>query len=68
MNLTYVENKELVDNSEKAVVKKVRPGSRSIKIEVPKDHLVSDRKPLISHTKYVIDADIKGCFDNISHS
>jgi hypothetical protein len=68
MNLTYEEKKELVANSEKAIVNKLKTGGRSIKVEVPKDLIVTDRKPTISHTKYLIDADIKGCFDNISHS
>lgn len=37
----------------------------SYKIEVPTELLIKDRKKI--YTKHVLDGDIKGCFDNISH-
>jgi hypothetical protein len=68
MQLTYEEKKDYLAKSEKAKVSKVRSGARSLKLEVPKDLLVPGRKRIISHTKYVLDADIKECLENISHS
>lgn len=50
-----------------AFIKKSRPGKRSVIVKIPKSLLIENRKKTISHTKYVIDGDIKGCFDNISH-
>ena len=43
-----------------------RPGKRSYKVMIPENLMVKNRVNIISHTKYVLDADIKGCFDNIN--
>jgi len=54
--------------SEKMVeVNSPRPGKRSHKVMIPENLMVKNRINIISHTKYVLDAHIKGCFDNISH-
>lgn len=56
-----------VSISEMAIIKKARPGKRSVNVKIPRPLLVENRPKTISHTWYVIDADIKGCFDNIDH-
>lgn len=48
-------------------MKKHRKANTSYKIQVPTKLLTPDRNKVFSLTKYVLDADIKGCFDNISH-
>lgn len=64
-----IKNKNLVmlKDEETTVVKSMRKANRSQIVEVPTQLLVADRTKIVSHTKYVLDADIKGCFDNISH-
>jgi hypothetical protein len=41
---------------------KHRPGNSSLKIAIPDSLIIPDRSKIISHTKYILDADIKGCF------
>jgi retron-type reverse transcriptase len=48
-------------------VNKLRYGNRSYKLKIPSSLIVPDRKRIINHTKYVLDADIQSCFDDISH-
>jgi retron-type reverse transcriptase len=55
------EKPEMVD------IKIARPGRQSVTNKVPKLLLNKRRKRIISHTKYVLDADIKDCFNNIDH-
>lgn len=57
----------LSSNPDMTTIKKSRPGKRSVSVDIPRSLLVENRQKTISHTRYVIDADIKGCFDNISH-
>jgi len=60
-------NLVMLKDEETTVVKSMRKANRSRIVEVPTQLLVADRTKIVSHTKYVLDADIKGCFDNISH-
>ena len=57
----------LCSNPDITTINKSRPGKRSVSVDIPRSLLVENRQKTISHTRYVIDADIKGCFDNISH-
>jgi retron-type reverse transcriptase len=59
--------KKYLQNVNTTTVSKPNYGKRSFKITVPTEFLSkkSNRKHYL--TKYILDADIKGCFDNISH-
>jgi len=59
------ENLVMHKDAETTLVKSMRKANR--RVEVPTQLLVADRKKIVSQTKYILDADIKGCFDNISH-
>jgi len=61
------ENLVMPKDAETTLVKSTRKANRSRVVEVPTQLLVADRKKIVSQTKYILDADIKGCFDNISH-
>lgn len=54
-------------DAEMVKIKFPRPGKRSIRKNIPKNLSCKKRKKIVSHIKYVLDADIKGCFENISH-
>jgi hypothetical protein len=60
--------KEGILSSEIKVVKrKVRAGNTSLVNKIPENFIISDNKRVVSLTKWVFDADIKGCFNNIDH-
>lgn len=48
-------------------IKSARPGNRSQRVTIPISSIIANRKKIISHPKYILDAEIKGCFDNIDH-
>jgi len=56
------------EDPETVTISRSRPGRRSLRQRIPKALVGSKRKRIISHTKHVLDADIKGCFDNIDHN
>lgn len=52
-------------DAETTLVKSMRKANR--RVEVPTQLLVADRKKNDSQSKYILDAENKGWFDNISH-
>lgn len=54
---------DIDDNPAMDGVRRVKPGKKS----VPKGSPSKKTDKMISHTKYVLDADIQSCFDNIDH-
>lgn len=48
-------------------VKIAVPGRKSISNEIPRALISEKREKTINHTKYILDADIEGCFNNIDH-
>ena len=48
-------------------VKSTRPGKKSVSNKIPKLLISKKRGRVISNTKYVLDADIENCFNNIDH-
>lgn len=63
-----VSKKDAIPSSVMVEAKYSRPGKRSRKVKIPINLISESKKNIISHTKYVLDTDIKGCFDNISHN
>jgi putative transposon-encoded protein len=61
------ENLVMSKDAETTLVKSMRKANRSRVVEVPTQLLVANRKKMVNQTNYILDADIKGCFDNISH-
>lgn len=61
------EQMDIGENLEMAKVKRARPGKKSVSNQLPKLLRSKRRDKIISHTKYVLDADIENCFNNIDH-
>lgn len=57
----------LEEKPETEKVKIVVSGEESISNEIPLALLSKTRRKTINRTKYILDADIEGCFDNIDH-
>lgn len=51
----------------KGKIKIIVLGRKSISNEIPLELLSKTRRKTINHTKYILDADIEGCFNNIDH-
>jgi hypothetical protein len=62
-----ISHTDIIASDHMVKVHSPRSGKRSRKVMIPDNLIVKNRVNLISHTKYVLDADIKECFDNISH-
>jgi retron-type reverse transcriptase len=60
--------KEYLKTVESVTIPKSRYGNSSIKQTIPVEFMTQKGKKQHHLTKYVLDADIKGCFDNISHN
>lgn len=58
---------DLEGKLETVTVKITVPGRKSISNEIPRARISEKRKKTINHTKYILDADIEGCFNNIDH-
>lgn len=59
---------ELGENYETIAVKIAVPGKKSISNEIPLALISKPREKTINHIKYILDADIEGCFNNIDHN
>lgn len=62
------QNQPIDPDSEVVTVLKPRPGKRSFKQRIPKTLIADTQRNTINHTKYILEGDIEGCFDNIDHN
>jgi len=60
-------NAQVSSDTEMVKIKSPRPRKRSIRKNILKTLVSKKRKKIMSHTKYVLNANIKSCFENINH-
>jgi retron-type reverse transcriptase len=62
-------NKEYLETAETNTVTKIRYGKtkETLKLKIPVEFATNTGRRTYNYTKYILDAEILGCFDNISH-
>lgn len=62
------QNKWAISKNQATVALKfLRSDNESRKVRMSQELAIANKKKMVNHTKYVLDADIKECLDNICH-